>query len=68
MTPGQSFHPGMELLQVSPSVLGWNDSRQVLLFWDRTTLGVILSWDRKTPGKSFSPRIERLQGSPSVLG
>ena len=39
------------------SVLGWNDSRRV-----------ILSSDRTTPGESFSPRIERFQGILSVLG
>ena len=37
--------------------MGLNDSR-----------GVILSWDRTTPGESFCPGIERLQGSRSVLG
>ena len=42
---------------MSHSVLGWNDSR-----------GVILSWDGTTPGESFSPEIERLHGSNSVLG
>ena len=36
--------------------MGWNDSR-----------GVILSWDRTTPGESFCPGIERLQVSHSVL-
>ena len=34
----------MERLQGSPSVLGWNDSK-----------GVILSWDGMTPGESFYP-------------
>ena len=56
-TPGESFCPGIERLQRSPSVQGWNDSR-----------GVILSWDGTTPGESFDPRTEGLQGSPSVLG
>ena len=42
---------------MSTSVLGYNDSR-----------GVLLSWDGTTPGESFSPRMERLQGSHSVLG
>ena len=37
--------------------MGSNDSR-----------GVILSWDRTTPGESFCPRMERLQGRYSVLG
>ena len=46
----------MELLQGSPSVLGRNDSR-----------GVILSWDGTTPGESFYPGMERHQGSHSVL-
>ena len=57
MTPGESFCPRMERLEGSHSVLGWNDSR-----------GVILSWDGTTPGESFHPRIEGLQGSHSVLG
>ena len=56
-TPGDYFSPGMERLQGSPSVLGWNDSR-----------GVSLSWDRTTPGESFCPGMERPQGSPSILG
>ena len=56
-TPGKSFCPGMERLQESRSVLGWNDSR-----------GVILSWKGTTPGESFCPGMERLQGSSSVLG
>ena len=56
-TPGESFCPRMERLQLSHSVLGWNDSR-----------GVILSWDRTTPGESCCPGIERLQGSHAVLG
>ena len=42
---------------MSQSVLGWIDSR-----------GVILSWDGITPGESFCPGIEQLQGSHSVLG
>ena len=48
---------GMERLQGSHSVLGWNDSR-----------GVILSGDGTAPGESFCPGMQRLQGSPSVLG
>ena len=55
MTPGESFGPVMERLQGSPPVLGWNDSK-----------GVILSWDGTTPGESFCPGMERLQGSHSV--
>ena len=55
-TPWESFCPEMERLQGSHSVLGWNDSR-----------GVILSWDRMTPGESFHPKIERLQGIHTVL-
>ena len=47
----------MERLQGSHSLLGWNDSR-----------GIILTWDRTTPGESFCLMIERLQGSHSVLG
>ena len=46
-TPGESFCPTMERLQKSHSVLGWNDSR-----------GVIMSWDGTTPGDSFSPGME----------
>ena len=56
-TQGESFCPGIERLQGSHSVLGWNDSRGFILFWDRTTLG-----------ESFCPGIKRLQGSNSVLG
>ena len=41
---GNQFCPGMERLQGSHSVLGWNDSR-----------GVILSWDGTTTGESFCP-------------
>ena len=40
-TLGESFRPGMEGLQGSYSLLGYNDSR-----------GVIPSWDGKTPGVS----------------
>ena len=57
MTPGELFCPGMEQLQGSHSVLGWNDSR-----------GVILSWDGTTPGELFSPGMERFQGSHSIPG
>ena len=39
------------------SVLGWNDSR-----------GVILSWDGTTPVESLCPGIERIQGSHSFPG
>ena len=56
MTQGESRCPGMEQLQGSHSVLGWNDSR-----------GVILSWDGTTAEESFCPGLERLQGSHSVL-
>ena len=56
-TPVESFCPGMERLQWSHSILGWNDSR-----------GIILSWDRTTPRESFCPGIERLQWSHFVLG
>ena len=42
---------------MSHSVLGWNDSRVV-----------ILSWDGTTPVESFCPGIEQLQGSHSLLG
>ena len=64
MTPRESFYPGMERLQGSPFMLRYNDSRGVVLSWDRTTPRealspriVILSWDRTTPGESFCPRI-----------
>ena len=57
MTPGESFCPGIERIQGSPSVRGWKDSR-----------GVILSWDATTPGELFCPDMEQLQGSHSVLG
>ena len=30
-TPGESFCPGMERLQGSPSVMEWNDPRGVIL-------------------------------------
>ena len=56
-TPGEYFSPGIERLQGSPSVLGWNDSR-----------GVIQSYNGTTPGESFCHGTERLQGSHSVLG
>ena len=56
-SPGESFLPGMEGLQGSHSLLGYNDSR-----------AVIPSWDGKTPGESFHSGMERLQGSHSVLG
>ena len=36
---GESFYPGMERLQGINSVLGWNDSREVILSWDGTTTG-----------------------------
>ena len=47
MTPRESLCPGMDRLQGSHSVLGWNDSR-----------GVILSWDGTTPGESFCLAME----------
>ena len=70
-TPGESFCPGMERLQWSHSVLGWNDygesfcpginrlqgSHSLLELKD--SRGVILSWDETTPGESFCPRKER---------
>ena len=46
----------MELFQGSHSILGWNESR-----------GVILSWDGTTPVESFSPGMKRLQETPSVM-
>ena len=68
----------MERLQGSHSVLGWNDSGEVIVSWDGTTpggsfcpvmerlKGIIKSWDGTTAGESFCPGIERLQGSHSV--
>ena len=56
-TPGKSFGLEMERLQGNHSVLGWNDSR-----------GVILSWDGTTPEETFCVWMERLQESSSVLG
>ena len=41
---------------MSHSLLGWNDSR-----------GVLVSWDGTTPRESLCPRMERLQESHSVL-
>ena len=79
-TPGESLCPGMERLQRSHSVLGWNDSRGVNLSWMKQlqgshsvlgwndSRGVILSWDGTTTEESFCPGMERLQGSQSVLG
>ena len=54
MNPGESFCSGIERLQESPSVLGWNDSR-----------GLLLSWNGTTPGESVL--VECHQGSHSVL-
>ena len=60
--------------------MGLNDSRVVILSWNRTppgghfflgwnySRGVILSEDRTTPGESYSPRIEWHKESNSVLG
>ena len=77
-TPGALFCPGIEQLQGSPSVLGWNDLRGVLLSWYGMTpgsqswwndsSGATLFWDGTTPEESFCPGIKRLQGSHSVLG
>ena len=55
--PGQSFCYRMERLQGSPSVLGYNESRVV-----------ILSRDGTSPGESFCSGMERLQVNHSVLG
>ena len=55
-TPGESLCPGMERLKGSRSVLGWNDSR-----------GVLLSLNGTTPGESYCPGMERLQECSSVL-
>ena len=58
----------MERFQGSHSVLGWNDSRGVILSWDRTTPGESFSACESNPGESFCPGMERTQGSHSVLG
>ena len=44
-------------IQGSRSVLGWNEHRGVIPFWDVTT-----------PWESFWPGMKRLQRSHSVLG
>ena len=79
-TPGDSFCAGMKRLQGSPSLLGCNASRGVILSWVGTTpggpfdigwnvsRGVLLSWDRKTPWGSIRPRTEGRLESHSVLG
>ena len=54
---GRSFSPGMERFQGNHSLLGWNVSRGVILYWDGTTLR-----------ESFCPGIERLKESHSLLG
>ena len=53
-TPDESFSPGMERLQGSPSVLGWNDSRGV------SPVGT-------TSGESFCTGMEQVRGSHSVM-
>ena len=59
----------MERLKGRHSVLGWNDSREVIPSKGQKDFrGVILSWDGTNPEESFCPGIERLQGSPSVQG
>ena len=69
MTLGGSFRPGMERFHGSLSVLGWNDSMGVIMFWDGTTPDVSFCpvMERLQKG-SFCPGMERLQGSHSVLG
>ena len=54
-TPGESFSPGIERLQGSPSVMGWNDSRG-------------FSPGGTTPAEPFCPGMERLYGSLSISG
>ena len=56
-TPRESLSPRIEGLQGSHSVLGENDSREVIQSGNRTTLG-----------ESFCPGIERLHRSHFVLG
>ena len=67
-TPGESFYSGIERLQRSHSVLGWTDSRGIILYWDGTTTGETFSACETTPGDSFCPGIERPQGSHSFMG
>ena len=66
--PGESFYPRIKRLLESYSVLGWNNSRGVILFWDGTTPGESFCPNGTTPGEPFYPRIEQLQWSHSVLG
>ena len=74
----ESFCPGIERLQGSPSVLGWidtrgshsvlgwKDSRGVLLSLEwNDSRGVFLSWDGTVLGESFHSRTEGPQGSHS---
>ena len=58
----------MERLQGSLSVMGWNDSKGVILSWDATTTGESFSAGETTPGESICPGMEPPQGSYSVLG
>ena len=62
-TPVESFCPGIERLQGSPSVMGWNDSRESVLVerlqgshcvMDTFCPRVILSWSHSVL-ESFCP-------------
>ena len=52
----------MERLQGSPCVLGWNDSKGVLLSWDGTTPGESFSAGELTPGESFCTGMDHPRG------
>ena len=66
MSPEESFSPGMERLQGSPSVLGWNDSREDGP--SGTTAGESICPEIEQFGGSHSVVVKRLQGNLSVLG
>ena len=58
----------MERLHGSHSVLGWNDSKGVVILSLNDSRRVNLYWDGTIPGESFHPRTAGLQSSNSVLG
>ena len=68
-TPGESFCPGMERLQGSHSVLGWNDSRESFCpRMERLQGSHSVSGMERFQGSHSIQRTEGLQGSNSVLG
>ena len=67
-TAGESFCPGIERLQGSLTVLGWNDSRGVFCPGMELLQGSHSVLDETTSGESFFPGMERLQESHFVLG